>query len=203
MQALPTDPVMSIDRAGMASGNAMANARDAPELFGVEVQQLARVRPLVAHDRRRRVKRSEPIEAEPAQDFGHRRVWHAELPRNRWRAHPLPPQPFDVGDALRRRAAHARGPRAAIQQRDLAATLPAPNPFAYGLLADAQIARDLDGPLAGTNAASHQEATVRGGARILVDVHPGPRLGLLTVDNHQFLKPASGERANNLCSNHN
>jgi hypothetical protein len=28
-----------------------------------------------------------------------------------------------------------------------------------------------------------------GGARILVDVHPGPRLGLLTDGNHQFPKP--------------
>jgi hypothetical protein len=27
----------------------------------------------------------------------------------------------------------------------------------------------------------HQESTVGGGARILVDVHPGPRLGLLTT----------------------
>jgi hypothetical protein len=71
MQALPTDPVMSIDRAGAASGNAMADAGDTPELLGVEVQQLARVRPLVAYDRYRRVERREPIEAKPAQDFGH------------------------------------------------------------------------------------------------------------------------------------
>jgi len=63
MQAFPTDPVMSIDRAGAASGNAVANAGDASELFGVEVQQLARARPLVAHDRRRRVERGEAIEA--------------------------------------------------------------------------------------------------------------------------------------------
>jgi hypothetical protein len=27
-----------------------------------------------------------------------------------------------------------------------------------------------------------------------VNVHPGPRLGLLTVGNHQFPKPASDEQ---------
>src|SRR6516165_7191863 len=42
MQALPTDPVMSIDRAGAAPGDAMADAGDPSELLGVEVQQLAR-----------------------------------------------------------------------------------------------------------------------------------------------------------------
>jgi hypothetical protein len=63
------------------------------------------------------------------------------------------------------------------------------------LLADAEIGSHFDGPLTGTNAASHQQSTVRRGARILVDVHPGPRLGgLLTVGNHQFPKPALDEQ---------
>jgi hypothetical protein len=40
----------------------------------------------------------------------------------------------------------------------------------------------------GIDAAGHQDSTVRRGARILVNVHPGPRLGLLTDCNHQFLR---------------
>src|SRR5215471_4563094 len=111
-----------------------------------------------------------------------------------WRTHPLSPQPFDLVDALFRRAAQARGSRAAIQQRDIAARPPAPHPFAHGLLADAEIARHFADSLTGINSASHQESTVGRGARILVDVHPRPRLGLLTVANHQFPKPASDEQ---------
>jgi hypothetical protein len=61
-------------------------------------------------------------------------------------------------------------------------------------VADTEISRHFDDPLTGTNSASHQKSTVRGGARILMDVHPGPRLGLLTVGNHQFPKPASDEQ---------
>jgi hypothetical protein len=101
MQTLPADAVMPIDRVGAAPSDAMADARDAPKLFGIEVQQFAQVRPLVAHDRCRQVERREPIEAKPAQNLGHCRVRHAELPRDRGRSHALPPQPFDVGDPLR------------------------------------------------------------------------------------------------------
>jgi hypothetical protein len=194
MQTLPADAVMPIDRTGAAPSDAMADARDAPKLFGIEVQQFARVRPLVAHDRCRRVERREPIEAKPAQNLGHCRVRHAELPRDRGRSHALSPQPFDVGDPLRRRGVHARRPRAAIPQRHFAANLPAPYPFAHGLLADTEISRHFDDPFTGTNSASHQKSTIRGGARILMDVHPGPRLGLLTIGNHQFPKPVSDEQ---------
>jgi hypothetical protein len=35
MQGLPTDAVMPIDRARPASGDAVANARDAPEFLGI------------------------------------------------------------------------------------------------------------------------------------------------------------------------
>ena len=45
VQALPADPVMPIDCAGAASGDAMANALDASELLGVDMDQLARTRP--------------------------------------------------------------------------------------------------------------------------------------------------------------
>jgi hypothetical protein len=40
---------------------------------------------------------------------------------------------FDLGDALRRRAAHARKLRAGFCSAVAPAALPAPHPFAYGL----------------------------------------------------------------------
>ena len=103
MQTLPTDPVMSINRAGAASSHAMADARHPSELLGVEMQQLAQAPALVAHDRRRRVDRLEPVEAKQAQHLGHRRVRHTEKPRDRRRTRPLPPQPIDLDEAFRRR----------------------------------------------------------------------------------------------------
>src|SRR5262249_50987628 len=166
MQALPTDPVMPIDRTSAAPSDTMGDACDPPELLGVEVQQLARARPLVAQDWHGRVDRLEVIETEPAQDLCHGQVWHAELPRDRGRAHRVSAPVFDLGNALRWRTAQAREPGAAIQQRDLAAAPPVPHPFAHGLLADAEIGRHFDGSLTSTNAASHQESTVWSGARI-------------------------------------
>jgi hypothetical protein len=62
------------------------------------------------------------------------------------------------------------------------------------LFADAEIARHFDHAFTGTNATGHQESTVGSRARILMNVHPGPRLELLTVDNHQFPKPAPDEQ---------
>ena len=144
MQTLPTDPVMSINRAGAASSHAMADARHPSELLGVEMQQLAQAPALVAHDRRRRVDRLEPVEAKQAQHLGHRRVRHTEKPRDRRRTRPLPPQPIDLDEAFRRRRTQVRGSRAPIQQRGLAARLPAPHPLRNGLFADAEIARHFD-----------------------------------------------------------
>jgi hypothetical protein len=82
-----------------------------------------------------RLGRAESIALRPslAQDLCHRCVRHAELPRDRWRAHPLSPQPFDLAGAQ----------------------------LAHGLLADAEIARYFDGFLIAADSASHQESNCK------------------------------------------
>ena len=93
MQALPTDAAMAIDRARLAPGDAVTNALD-PD---VQMQQFAGTRPLIAHDRDRRIERLQAIKAEPAQDLGHGRERQGELPRDRRRAKALPTQSCNRG----------------------------------------------------------------------------------------------------------
>src|SRR5512132_2608533 len=78
--------------------------------------------------------------------------------------------------------------------RSEAARPPPPHPFANGWFADAEIGRDLRDRLSRLDMAGHLESTVGRGARILVNVHPELRPGLLTVGNHQFPSPAPGEQ---------
>src|SRR5215472_5906732 len=112
----------------------------------------------------------------------------------------LPANSFSAGATVRSRRRGLRACRAgaralscdpAVRSHRRSASAA---PFPDSLFADAEIARHFDHPFTGTNAAGHQESTVGGGARILVDVHPGPRLGLLTVGNHQFPQPAPDEQ---------
>jgi hypothetical protein len=62
-----------------------------------------------------------------------------------------------------------------------------------GLLTQKSV-RDLRDRLSSLDMAGHLESTVGRGARILVNVHPGLRPGLLTVGSHQFLSSAPGEQ---------
>jgi hypothetical protein len=94
VQCLPADAVVPIDRARPASGDAVADTGDAPELLGVEVDQLARAFALVAHDRRLLIKRRQPVQTQPAQNPANRGHRHAELAGDLRPAHPLPPQPL-------------------------------------------------------------------------------------------------------------
>ena len=67
MQALPTDAEVTIDCARLTPGDAVTNAPDPAEFLDVQMQQFARTRSLIAHDRDRRIERLQAIEAEPAQ----------------------------------------------------------------------------------------------------------------------------------------
>ena len=96
VQHLPADAVVAIDHSGTAAGNAVADAADAAEFLGVEVQQLAGPLTLVAHDRRRRVERLQAAETEPAQHRAHGRARQAELAGDPIARQALPAQPFDL-----------------------------------------------------------------------------------------------------------
>lgn len=110
VQALPTDAVMTIDRAWSRPGDPVPDPRDAAEFLGVEMHQLAGTRPLIAHHRDRWIERLQAIEPKPAQDLRHGRDRQIELPRDRRRTGPLPTQSFDSCNDLRGRAARPPWP---------------------------------------------------------------------------------------------
>jgi hypothetical protein len=66
MQHLPADAAV-LRHAAMLAGDAVADAVDAAELFGLEMQQFTRPLALVASDRRWRVERLETAKRQPAQ----------------------------------------------------------------------------------------------------------------------------------------
>lgn len=78
MQRLPADAVMAVDRARPATGDAMADAFDATELLGVEVDEFTRPLALVAQGRQRRIEPLEVAETEPTQDRAHGRARQTE-----------------------------------------------------------------------------------------------------------------------------
>src|SRR6516162_7684132 len=65
---LPTDAMMAIDRATIATGDAMSHRADPAELLNIEMDQLARVLALIAADRLGRLQRGESVQPEPMQD---------------------------------------------------------------------------------------------------------------------------------------
>jgi hypothetical protein len=79
------------------AGDAMADRRDPPELLGVDVEQLARPLPLVAHDWRLRLECRQLAEPEAAQAAADRRDRHGQLARDRRAAQALPPPALDLG----------------------------------------------------------------------------------------------------------
>src|SRR5690606_24728250 len=93
--------------AGAIAGDAMADAVDAAELLGIEVDQFAGPLPLVAADLARRVEGGEPAEAEPAQDYPHGGDGPPELAGDRRAGETLTPQRLDLGLDRRSQARRA------------------------------------------------------------------------------------------------
>ena len=58
MDELPADAVVTIDRASMSSGDAVAHRADPAELFDIEMDEFARVLPFIATDRFGRLERA-------------------------------------------------------------------------------------------------------------------------------------------------
>jgi hypothetical protein len=187
---------MPIDRTRPASGDAVAYTRDAPELLGVEVDQLTGMFALVTHDRRLLIQHRQPVQTQSAQNPANRGHRHAELAGDLRPAHPLPPQPLDVTHAVARNTVLAAvRRRAAVSQtcrplsaitRQPAVALPHRDPRGLRRLHDA--------PTRLCNALDQQESTLRRQPRILVDVHSGLRSGLPMVGNQQFPRPTPDEQ---------
>ena len=66
MQSFPADAVMAIDCAPRSAGDAMPDPPDAPELFAVDMDQLAGPLTLIAHHHWFRFERGELAQAQAA-----------------------------------------------------------------------------------------------------------------------------------------
>ena len=178
VQVFSANAAVAVDHAGAPAGDTVADTGDAAELLGVDVDQLAWLLALVAPDRGGRIELLEAAQTQAAQDRADGRERQAEAAGDRGRAQPPPPQRLDRGDAFGGQPALARGRRAAVVEGRLAARPPPRQPLAHRAFADTKVGGDLGcGLLLIEHAANHQESTVRRGARILMNVHPGLRLG--------------------------
>ena len=157
----------------------MPDPVDLTQLLDVEVDQLARPLPLVAHDLGLGVQGSEAAQAVAAQDQAYRGARPAEPARDGGARQPLPPQRQDLGLgrlAQPRRA--GKRPRAAVAQAGLALSHVAGLPLAHRPGGDPEGGRDLGHGPAVSQAPDHQESTLGRGLGMLVDVHPAaPRHG--------------------------
>jgi hypothetical protein len=169
---------MAVDRAGTAASDAVPDAGDPAELLGVEGDQLAGALAWVADDRYGRIEALEAAETAAPQDAADGRERQAEAAGDHGRGQPLTTERFDGGDPLGPQPALPGGRRAPVVAGRLAARPPARQPLAHGALTDAEIGGDPGcWLLLIEHATDHQESTMRRRARILVQVHPGLRLG--------------------------
>jgi hypothetical protein len=94
MEVFPADAAGPVSAA--VAGDAVADAGDLAELLGVEVDQLARPRALIAYDRWPRLERGQPAEPAPAQDAADGRERQAEAAGDLRPAQALPAQALDL-----------------------------------------------------------------------------------------------------------
>jgi hypothetical protein len=184
------------------AGHAVTNRFDAPELLGVDVDQLARPLALVAHDRWPRLERRQPAEPEPAQDAADRRDRNGELARDRRAAQALASPAFDLGHAhVCHLVPRVLGRRAPVGQRCRPAAAVAREPTVSLALRQSRGAGGRDDRPALLDHPPHQqESTLRRQTRILVHVHPGdPPIRPATIASRSLTRLP---RMNNLHSNH-
>jgi hypothetical protein len=192
---------MPIDHPRRSAGEAVPDPSDAPELLGVEVDQLAGPLALVTHHHRLCIEHSELAQAPAAQDGAHRRDRHLQLPRDRRAAQPLVPQTLDLADRFVTDAVPAAScRRAAVGQRRRATAAVARQPaIALPLRDPGRVRRLRYRPAMVFDPLRQQESTWRGQPRVLVNVHPGdPPIIPVSVVTHSV---TGLRRVNNLHSN--
>jgi hypothetical protein len=155
------------------AGDAVTDGLEAAELVDVEVDQLARLLPLVAAHRLGRLEGAEPAEAQALQDAAHGGRRDAELESDRLAGPALPPQvPDPRSDPLWSRPVQAMRSRRAVDKPGRSLRAPARHPLPHRLGADPEgRGHGLRGlPL--LHYTTHQfGSTTRRQAGILMDVH--------------------------------
>src|SRR4051812_32387453 len=108
----------------------MPDPIDAPEAFGIDMDQLAGSRAFVAHDRLTRSECAQAVEAEPAQGGAHGGARQAKSSRNRWTGQALGAQGGDALDPIGSQSMRRTGRgRTLVPQGALSAIAEAPQPF--------------------------------------------------------------------------
>jgi hypothetical protein len=98
MDELPTDTVVTVDRARMSSGNAVPYGADSAELLDVDVDQLTWGLALITPNRFRGLQGTQLIQAEPTQNTADGGWRDATLGGDLLARPALAPQPFDLLD---------------------------------------------------------------------------------------------------------
>ena len=111
MDELPTDTVVTIDRARMSSGDAVPYGADTAKLLDVDVDELTWGLTFIAPNRFRRLQGTQLIQAEPTQNTADGGWRDAALGGDLLARPALAPQPFDLLDNRpRRRSAQPTRP---------------------------------------------------------------------------------------------
>ena len=167
------------------SGDAVARADDAGELFDVEMDEFARLRAFVAADRQRGLEGGELVRmtAEEARDTGLGKLGRA---RNLEAWQLAASQSQDTSDAEAVSAARRRlGARRAILEPWEAFCVKAREPLVSTALGDAEVSGDLGDWLGEIEDASdHLGSTARGELGLTVNVHAAVRGGWLGSHPH-------------------
>jgi len=152
----------------------MAGSLDAPELLGVDVQQIPRLGVLIALHRLARLQIREPAQPRAAQHSADRRLRHTDAAGNSRLDHATLPQ-LDDEQCFARidRPRRAPGPRRRVGQSVSSFGQVAPQPFAGRArrhpMAQRRLRR-LESPL--RHLLNHLQATGEGKSGILMGVHP-------------------------------
>jgi len=176
--------------------DAGADAMEAAELLGVEMEQLAGRRVLVANDGRRRVQGAQPGQSSPLEQAAYGGEAELELYGDMLHQEALAAQRDRLLDQCRRcRATQSVRTRAAVGQSGRTFAGETPGPLAHGLVTYARARGDRLGQFSSIHPPDQSGSTIRRGARILMNVHPGrPPESVLSFAPFTF--PASSRKDN-------
>jgi len=158
----------------MGAGNARADAMEAAELFGVEMEQVAGRGVLVALGRWRGVQCAQPGQPGPLEQAAYGGEAECELGGDVLHQEALAAQCDHLrGHFRRRRPPQPMRPRAAVEKSGRTFAGKTPGPLAHRLVRHTHRRRNRLRPFAGIYPPDQSGSTMRRGARILMNVHPG------------------------------
>ena len=158
----------------VSAGDPRTDAVEAAELLGVEMEQVAGRGVLVANDGRRRVQRAQPGQSGLLEQTAHGGDAELELCGDVLHQETLAAQcDHLLGQSRRRGTTQPVRTRAAVEESRRAFAGKSPCPLAHRLVTYAHASRDGLCQFTRPHPPDQYGSTMRGGARILMNVHPG------------------------------